>query len=109
MHSGPPIYDEKPESDARHNHSEFVLMDPCPESFREKFNHIFCHTEMEPNGAEFWLNSLETYLNDGRPDAHTYQDPFDSDDGSFEQGEWIYDHERMFFEYSGSSEHKLEN
>jgi hypothetical protein len=73
-------------------------MDPCFEPAREGYNILFQPIEKEPAGLELWPNSLDNIPTLDMPETHSYNDPLYNDSGHFEQGEWIFVHERKFYE-----------
>jgi hypothetical protein len=84
VYAGPPIFDEEPSDPV-----ESGWYDPFLEPTKENVS-----VDKESPGRELWLNSLDV---DNDQISHTYVDPFDYNSGSFEHGEWIFDHERKFF------------
>ena len=72
--------------------------DPYLEPVREGFNPLFQPMEKEPAGLELWPNSLDNIPTLDMPETHSYNDPLYNDSGNFEQGEWIFVHERKFYE-----------
>ena len=91
VHDGPPIFDEDP-NDCCEVELNSVWWDLYIDTVREDHDPLFDSSDEEPSGQELWINSLDVH------EYQVYEDPFDDDNGTFEQGEWIFNHERKFFE-----------
>ena len=80
------------------NVENYEWEDPYLKPAGDGVNPLLQPMEKEPAGLELWLNSLDTLSNLDTTETHMYHDPFYSDTGHFEQGEWIFDYECKFFE-----------